>query len=280
MTTLAHDEHRSTFERIRTDGWMVFEEWKNDGMRESVRLEFKSKSNPATSGLSDHDRSELARSVCALANTSGGIVGFGFDTKTGKKGEPDALMRLLPIADVKRCAARINEELHEWFEPVIRGLDVLDVTDTTSNDGSGVIVIHVPASEGGPHRVSASNVEAHTGDHYFMRTSSSTVVMPHSMLTALFGRRPEPRLHLPSPAEVEERVLDLHRLARTAPAEARQVLGTVFGDGMIKMLPQQDGSYLAKTEILPLLLIAATRNPRSDDPGGGLVYIDGCAGRI
>jgi hypothetical protein len=46
------------------------------------------------------------------------------------------------------------------------------------------------------------------------------------------------------------------------------------------MIPQPDGTYLAKTEILPLVLIGANKapSPRSGEPGGGLVYISGCAG--
>lgn len=89
-------------------------------------------------------------------------------------------------------------------------------------------------------------------------------------------------LQLPSPAEIEERVLSLHRMAEVAPVEAREVLGRLFGDGKIVMIPQPDGTYLAKSEILPLVLIggAKAQNPRSGEPGGGLVYFSGCAGRI
>jgi hypothetical protein len=85
-------------------------------------------------------------------------------------------------------------------------------------------------------------------------------------------------IHLPTPAEVEDRILNLHRLCETAPIEAREVLRQVF-NGSITMSPQPDGTYLAKTEILPLVLIAPNaRNPRSGVPGEGIVYISGCAG--
>jgi site-specific DNA recombinase len=89
-------------------------------------------------------------------------------------------------------------------------------------------------------------------------------------------------IRLPSPAEVEERILDLRRLAETTPIEARQVLANVFG-GRIEMHPQADGPYLAKTEILPLVLIGPeTAKPQPGEPDWGFyrVYIDGCAGRI
>ncbi len=87
-------------------------------------------------------------------------------------------------------------------------------------------------------------------------------------------------IRLPTPAEVEDRILNLHKLCETTPIEAREVLRRVF-NGRIVMRPQPDGSYLAQTEILPLVLIAPSkRNPRSGEPNGGIVYISGCAGRI
>jgi hypothetical protein len=99
-------------------------------------------------------------------------------------------------------------------------------------------------------------------------------------VSALEGASAAP-IHLPSPAEVEDRILSLHRLVECAPVEAREVLGAIFGEGRIVMIPQADRSYLAKTEILPLVLIApSTRNPRSGEPGGGLVYSTCCAGAI
>lgn len=87
-------------------------------------------------------------------------------------------------------------------------------------------------------------------------------------------------IHLPSPAEVEERILDLHRLCERSPIEAREVLRRVF-NGRIEMKPQPDESYLAKTEILPLVLIGPeTAKPQTGEPDWGFyrVYIAGCAG--
>lgn len=73
----------------------------------------------------------------------------------------------------------------------------------------------------------------------------------------------------------EDRILNLNRLCEVCPTEAREVLGRVF-NGSIVMIPQTDGTYLAKTEILPLVLIGPrSRNPRSGDPGEGFVYFDG-----
>ncbi len=96
-------------------------------------------------------------------------------------------------------------------------------------------------------------------------------------IAALEGAATMP-IHLPSPAEVEERILDLHRLCERSPIEAREVLRRVF-NGRIEMKPQPDGTYLAKTEILPLVLIGPeTTKPQPGEPDWGFVYFRGCAG--
>ncbi len=87
-------------------------------------------------------------------------------------------------------------------------------------------------------------------------------------------------IRLPTPAEVEDSILNLHRLCESSPIEAREVLRRIF-NGRITMQPQTDGTYLAKTEILPLLLIGPKMaKPQSGEPDWGIVYFDCCAGRI
>jgi hypothetical protein len=110
--------------------------------------------------------------------------------------------------------------------------------------------------------------------------AKSEALTVRASIATLEGAASAP-IHLPTPAEVEERILDLHRLCDACPIEAREVLGRVF-NGRIVLHPQADGTYLAKTEILPLVFVGTSqaRNPRSGEPGEGFVYFDGCAGRI
>jgi hypothetical protein len=90
-------------------------------------------------------------------------------------------------------------------------------------------------------------------------------------IAALEAARQEP-IRLPSPSEIEARVLDLHRLAKESPVEAREALRAIFKDGRIVMHPQADGTYIARTEILPLVLVAPrNQKPRQAGPGG-VVY--------
>ncbi|MCL2724824.1 MAG: recombinase family protein [Polyangiaceae bacterium] len=99
-------------------------------------------------------------------------------------------------------------------------------------------------------------------------------------ITTLEAATFEP-LRLPTPYEVEDTILNLHKLAEKAPVEAREVLGRMFGDGKIQMHPQADGSYLAKAQLLPLVLIVGhkRRNPHPAEQSES-VYISSCAGRI
>ena len=67
---------------------------------------------------------------------------------------------------------------------------------------------------------------------------------------------------------------------RFEPAKLRHL----FGDRLIVMHPQDDKSDVAKTDVLPLMVIPAARRtkPPSDGSPGAceVVYSDGCAGRI
>ncbi|MFO0617263.1 MAG: recombinase family protein [Polyangiaceae bacterium] len=88
-------------------------------------------------------------------------------------------------------------------------------------------------------------------------------------------------IRLPTPAEVVACALDLKRVLDGDPALAREALRKLFKGGRITMLPQEDGSYLARGEFLPLVALSAAENTNA--PGrkaGGAWSSDGCAGRI
>lgn len=67
------------------------------------------------------------------------------------------------------------------------------------------------------------------------------------------------------------------------PVRAREALRLFFKDGTVVLEPQPDRSYVAKTDVLPLMVIPAARRtkpPSEDSSGASDVYNDGCAGRI
>jgi len=88
-------------------------------------------------------------------------------------------------------------------------------------------------------------------------------------------------IRLPSPAEVEARLVDLERLVTASPTEAREALRQLFSDGAIRLDPQADATYIARTEILPLVLLGpGSAKPRSGIQAGPPYTSLGCAGRI
>ena len=63
-------------------------------------------------------------------------------------------------------------------------------------------------------------------------------------------------IRLPTPTEIEELAFDLdHRLAND-PAAGREWLRRILKDEKLLLEPHPDGVYLAKGELLPLMLMA------------------------
>lgn len=85
---------------------------------------------------------------------------------------------------------------------------------------------------------------------------------------------------IPTPEEVRAVVFDLKKLLGTDPVRAREALRRFLKNGTIVLDPQEDNTYLAKGELLPLMVIPARKAKPRSSPTGAAVYIDGCAGRI
>lgn len=190
MTSAAAD----LFERLcAPDAWSIVEAWVLDAEEETNHLEFKLKKTPTNHTIEPADIAEIAPALSAFANTNDGVIVVGVDAGGGdKKGAiPDRVRNIAPIANVDGFRGLVERRLHDWTMPTISG--VATVT-AKKPDGSGVLAIFVPQSDGGPHRVAGASKE--TNDRYYMRTSASTVPMPHSTLAAMFGRSPSPRLQL------------------------------------------------------------------------------------
>src|SRR5262249_309600 len=68
-------------------------------------------------------------------------------------------------------------------------------------------------------------------------------------------RQAEAPIRLPSPDEVLKRVFELEKLFAQDPTAGREPLARYFKDGKIRLQPQPDGVYLAKSELLPLVAL-------------------------
>lgn len=123
------------------------------GVRESRTLDYK-RDWPA-----DRDaRTELAKDVCAFANTHGGDLVFGMLEQGGVA----ARLEPLQFADLDADLLALTDALRDLLEPrVSGGLHAHPVPLAT---GGYVVVLRVAPSPAAPHRVTRNN-------HFYARTS-------------------------------------------------------------------------------------------------------------
>jgi hypothetical protein len=85
-------------------------------------------------------------------------------------------------------------------------------------------------------------------------------------------------IKLPTPQEMIRIVLDFERRLMADVARGREQLRRFFRDGRIDLIPQPSGFFVARSQILPLVLL--TRPPPGEVPGSVGYTASSCAGRI
>jgi hypothetical protein len=91
---------------------------------------------------------------------------------------------------------------------------------------------------------------------------------------------------IPTIEEIVAGVLDVESRLKDDPTGAREALRRLVLDGAIHMAPQDDGSYRARSFLLPENLANKSRKPRAGQPSGAsgvsheVVGNGGCAGAI
>ena len=78
---------------------------------------------------------------------------------------------------------------------------------------------------------------------------------------ASFERGVAAPIRLPSPAELERLASDVELRIGEDPIGGREYLRQLLKDGRIVLEPQPDGIYLARTEVLPMVLLAGSAGP-------------------
>jgi hypothetical protein len=122
-------------------------------VRESRTLDYK------RDWPSERDaRIEIAKDVCAFANSLGGDLVFGIREEGG------AAAGIVPLrlANLDADLLTLTNALHDLLEPRVSG--GLYAHPVPLEDGGHVIVLRVSASPGAPHRVTRDN-------HFYTRTS-------------------------------------------------------------------------------------------------------------
>jgi len=182
------DRSRKIFDALRTGAWTEVMRLVGAQEEESLHLDFKMANSIATR-LHDDDEKSLSKGASGFANVEGGVILFGVTTQRSKQAKRDLATGVRAVGDVMEVAEQFRRALTRVVEPAVAGVEVLPITDPTTAN-AGVIAVHIPQSEGAPHRANAGDPLG----RYYMRTANSTEIMPHRLLMAMATRRPTPRL--------------------------------------------------------------------------------------
>ncbi|MGK3959906.1 helix-turn-helix domain-containing protein [Sorangium sp. So ce118] len=180
------------FDEADQDGWPALARWVESQLEESVYLDFK-RAMSKGADIHQDDIKNLSKSLSGFANTGGGLLVFGIDAVPKKKGEPSSASSLVPVSNIRLFREAIQKRVRQCTIPPIAGIDTRAIS-SPDDESSGILLILVPPSDGGPHRAAGSTKEVN--DKYYMRTADETAVMPHELLADRFSRRAPTKLQL------------------------------------------------------------------------------------
>jgi len=140
-----------------------------NGVAESRYLDFKSEGV----GSADKDKREFLADITAFANAVGGDIVFGVATHDGAASANDGI----ELADHDKEKLRLGDLIRTGTEPRLANFNMAWLP---TNDKRGVLVVRVPRSWNGPHRVT---LQGH--DKFYVRNSAGKHPMNvHELRTA------------------------------------------------------------------------------------------------
>jgi Schlafen, AlbA_2 len=138
--------------------------------RENKTLEFKRELPDGKAGSL-----KVLAGVSAMANTAGGDFVIGV---ADEDGVASGLLGI-EVESVDRYKQSLEQILTSWLEPKLPRFDIHEVA---CDGGRWVFIIRIARSWVGPHRVTSDN-------HFYVRTSTSTVSLDVADLRTAFGQR-------------------------------------------------------------------------------------------
>jgi hypothetical protein len=176
---------RELFEEIRKVGLPAIDSLILTRQSEELFLEFKrSEDDGRGEHLSQNDRKNLAKAISGFGNSEGGIIVWGISCgqilKTG-----DIASSKHPILDPQRFKAWLEGAISGCTVPPHSGIEQIIVTEPEG--GKGFVVTLIPKSGQAPHQSINDN-------RYYIRSGSSFMPTPHSVLAGMFGKRPQPNV--------------------------------------------------------------------------------------
>ena len=156
------------FEDLKAGGVPALEELIAEAREETLHLEFKALRNTSGSGITKEDKTIIAKALCGLANAEGGLLILGIESKSVDG--VDVATKLHSMQDVERLKSRLVSWVPECLSSQHETIAISAIV--REDDGSGFILINVPASNRRPHM-------SVTDHRYYRRGSQGTRVMEH-----------------------------------------------------------------------------------------------------
>ena len=160
--------------KLRESTQQDFERLIAGSVAEGPHLEFKRELPRA---WKDKERQELAADASAFANAGGGDLIYGLD-------EAKSVASLIvPITelDIDATVRRLQQILIDSVEPRMEGVEVVPVQVSVDGTTGHVVVVRVPQSWVGPHRVT-------TNQHFFVRDGARKRPLDVPEIRSLFLR--------------------------------------------------------------------------------------------
>jgi hypothetical protein len=150
---------------------------------EDLYLEFKTISDARFQ--QKEDRKNLAIALSGFANSDGGIIIWGIETRRNSE-DVDAASGLRPIPNLDLLLSKLNEHTGSALSPIATGVRHRTIP---ARGSEGFAATLVPASDSGPHMAKGG------GEHrYYKRSGDSFRMMEHFDIADMFGRRRRPEL--------------------------------------------------------------------------------------
>lgn len=178
---------RELFDRLRQGGTTALDALIADREPESLFLDFKrSEDEGRGTTLAKSDNKNLSKSISGFANSSGGVVVWGVDCRRDASGNEAA--RPHCVVDAKGFETKLQSAVSRTTMPAFSGVEFHAFVQNEDNP-AGFVAMYVPQSFIGP-------IRGLVGEQYYIRAGSDFVPAPHDVLAGMFGRAPQPQVHI------------------------------------------------------------------------------------
>lgn len=180
---------KELFADLTNRGEVVLREFEEQGMQESLTLEFKLKEDSSHGRLSKGDKKNLCKEISAMSNSQGGIIIWGIDASQDSEGV-DRVKKLVPISEISKFSSAISNQIGQAIAPVNENIE-MHTLKAVSDPSAGYLVIRVGRSERRPHRS-----EGPQDKQYYKRSGTQSIPMEHFDIEDMFKRTVSPDLSL------------------------------------------------------------------------------------